>query len=181
MDYFLVDVSAKQASASSRARSLWRYIDKNGHITVYKTGSATGLTMGQLVGVEYTSPPGWYERDEEETILSASTTDLFERDSDNGHAEDNGNEEDDSSRDENDEEEGEKMRMRKKCMRKKMRKRRMRKERMKEKIGKMARMVARLSSGEMSGSAKSNWSQEQKRFPCPVIRGLWYSLLRKAP
>lgn len=92
--YFLVDVSAKPASASSRARSLWRYIDKNGHITVYKTGSATGLTMGQLVGVEYTSPPGWYERDEEETILSASTTDLFERDSDNGHAEDNGNEED---------------------------------------------------------------------------------------
>lgn len=64
--------------------------------------------MGQLVGVEYTSPPGWYERGEEETILSASTTDLFERDSDNGHAEDNGNEEDEGSRDENDEEEGEK-------------------------------------------------------------------------
>lgn len=76
-------------------------------LTVYKTGSATGLTRGQLVGVEYTSPPGWYERDEEETILSASTTDPIERDNDDSHAEDNGNEEDEGSRDEDDEKEDE--------------------------------------------------------------------------
>ncbi len=75
---------AADPMAYLRGYYLAHAIRKEGPIKVYKFGSATGLTTGHLISVEYASPPGWYERaDGESESDSSSITDpvVFESDS----------------------------------------------------------------------------------------------------
>lgn len=85
--YMPGNVSKEEASdptAFPRASLLKRAINAEGPIKVYKLGSATGLTTGHLVNIDFESPPGWYERADEESELYSSPmrdTVVFERDS----------------------------------------------------------------------------------------------------
>ncbi len=73
--YMPGNVSKEEASdptACPRARLLERIIRAEGPIKLYKLGSGTGLTTGHLVNIDYKSPPGWYERADEESELHSS-------------------------------------------------------------------------------------------------------------
>lgn len=81
--YWPDNVSIEEASnpmAHPRAPFLWDAIMSGGPIKVYKSGSASGITAGYLVSLADQSPPGWYERDGEESNEDNSSENEEEED-----------------------------------------------------------------------------------------------------